>query len=71
MTQKTLEKLNRNISKLQEEIGTLRSFIIGVLGKDKEGKYRPDFVRKVFKAASEDTSFTFRNKETFLKKIRS
>lgn len=71
MTQKTLERLNRNISELQKEIGTLRSFVIGVLGRDKEGTYRPDFVRKVLKTASEKGSFAFRNREAFLKKVRS
>jgi len=71
MTQKTLEKLNRNVSGLREEIKILRSFIIGTLGRDKEGEYRPDFVRRILNAASEGAIFTFQNKELFLKKVRA
>lgn len=68
MRQKTLEKLNRNSFDLKEEISTLRSFIIGVLGKDQEGEYRPEFIRKVLKAAREKAVFAFKNKKDFLKK---
>ena len=70
MRQKTLEKLNRSPYNLREEIKALRSFIIGVLGKDSEGEYKPDFVRKVLKAAREKAIFTFRNKKDFLKQIK-
>lgn len=68
MAQKTLKKLNR--TNLREEIKALRSFIIGILGKDPEGEYKPEFVRKVLKASREKASFTFKDKKEFLKKIR-
>lgn len=71
MSTKTVEKINRNISKLQHEIETLRSFIIGVLGQDKEGKYKPEFTKKILRASSEDAPFVFKDKESFLKKVRS
>jgi len=71
MAQSNLEKLNRNVYNIQRELKTLRSFVIGYLGKDKEGEYRPDFVKKVIKANSEDTSLAFKNKQSFLKKIQS
>jgi len=70
MRQKTLEKLNRRSSNLREEVKALRSFIIGVLGKDREGEYRPEFIRKVLKAAREKAAFTFKNKKVFLKQIK-
>lgn len=57
-----MEKLNRNSSALKEEIKSLRSFLIGILEEDREGKYRPEFVRKVLKAAREKTIFTFKDK---------
>ena len=68
MRQKTLEKLNQ-FSNLKEEIKALRSFIIGVLGKDQKGEYKPEFIRKVLEAAREKTVFTFKNKRAFLKQI--
>jgi len=60
--------LNRK-SNLKEEVRALRSFIIGVLGRDREGEYKPEFVRKVLKAARERAIFTFKNKRAFLKQI--
>jgi len=68
MIQKTLEKLNRN--SLKEEIKSLRSFIIGVLGRDKEGEYRPEFIRKILKVAREKANFIFKNKKDFLSQIK-
>jgi len=70
MRQKTLEKLNRSPYNLREEIKALRSFIIGVLGKDSEGEYKPEFVRKILKVAREKATFTFKNKKDFLKQIK-
>ena len=43
MSQTTLEKLNTDVSYLQKEIDVLRSFVIGVIAKDKEGGYKPEF----------------------------
>ena len=71
MAQNSLEKLNRNIYDLRKEMGILRSFIIGCLGKDREGEYRPDFVRKVIKSVSEDTPLVFKDKKSFLKRIQN
>lgn len=70
MTQTTLEILNRNVSELKEELKILRSFVIGVLGKDKEGEYRPEFVKKILKLATEEAPLAFRNKKEFIKRIQ-
>ena len=59
------------ISKLEREIKLLRSFLIGIAGKDKEGNYRPDFVKKVLKAAKEKERFTFKNKSSFLNHLQN
>ena len=68
----TIANLNREVSNLHEELRILRSFIIGVIDKgDKEGKYRPDFVKKTLKAASERAPFVFSSKKLFLKNIQS
>lgn len=70
MVQATLEKLNRNVSELKEEIKILRSFVIGTLGKDKEGEYQSEFVKKIRKLASEEATIAFQNKKSFIKRIR-
>ena len=66
----TIAKLNREVSNLQEEIRILRSFLISMVDKkDKEGKYKPEFVEKTLRVATEDASHVFSNKKLFLKKL--
>jgi len=62
-------KLNNEILSLKEEVRTLRSVIIGLLGKDKEGNYRPEFIKKVLKTSKEKPIGVFKDKKTFLKEI--
>ncbi len=57
------------ISKLEREINLLRSFLIGIAGKDSEGNYRPEFVRKILKAARGKKEFVFRDKRSFLSRL--
>ena len=71
MTQKTLEKINQNIASLKDEMRVLHSLVIGVLGRDKEGKYRPEFTRKVSRLSKEKAGFVFKNDKSFLKQVRS
>lgn len=70
MTQEVAEKLNREVSNLKSEIGMLRSFIIGVLAKDQEGEYRPEFIKKVLQLSKEKTRFIFKDTESFLAQIQ-
>lgn len=57
-------------SKLIEEIKLLRSFLIGITGKDKEGNYRPEFVKRILKAAREKDRFVFRDKDSFISHLQ-
>jgi hypothetical protein len=56
-------------SKLEREVKLLRSFSIGIAGKDKEGNYRPEFVKKILRAAQEKGKFIFKDKESFLSRL--
>jgi len=69
MTQAILEKINNKISQLQAENMFLRSFVIGVLGKDKEGNYKPDFIKNIKSKAEEDGEFCFCGSKDFIKKL--
>lgn len=69
MTTKTLTKTT-NLKKLQKEVELLRSFVIGHMGRDPEGEYKPEFVKRILEAVNEKPEFVF-DKKTFLKKIRS
>jgi len=55
-----------HFSRVEEEIKLLRSFLIGIAGKDKEGNYKPDFIKKVLKASQEKGKFIFKDKKLFL-----
>lgn len=50
---------------LRREVGILRSFLIGVAGKDKEGNYNPKFVEKILKTSQSDQQYTLREKVNF------
>ena len=55
--------------KLQEEVRTLRSFVIGIIGKDKDGGYNPKFVEKVLQSSQEKPEYTFKDSSSFLKQV--
>lgn len=57
-------------SELEKEIKLLRSFMIGIAGKDKEGNYRPEFVKKILRVAQEKEKFTFKNGRSFLSHLQ-
>jgi len=59
-----------NIADLQREINLLRSFVIGCVKKDKEGKYRPKFIKDAFRAIREKAEYDFENKISFLNRLR-
>jgi hypothetical protein len=69
MNSKILEKLNQKSNNLIEEVKALRSFLIGILGRDKEGEYKPEFVRKVLRAARKKAVFTFKGRKDFLEQM--
>ena len=41
-----------NMIALEKEVKMLRSFVISIVGKDPEGDYRPEFVRKALRDAN-------------------
>jgi len=47
----------------------LRSFAVSIVGRDPEGEYRPEFVRKVLRAAKLRPSQRFANKKSFLAEL--
>jgi len=68
MSTATIKKLIRQEIKKETEL--LKKEFLNVLrltyGKDPEGEYRPEFVRRVLKAEKEKSKYTF-NSKTFLK----
>ncbi len=48
----------------------IRSFIIGMAGKDPEGEYRPEFVKRIKKAALEKSAYRYTGPGSLLKLIK-
>ena len=59
-----------DINGLRREVKLLRSFVIGLAGRDPEGAYRPEFVREIVRAAREKPRFRFKNAKSFLTHLR-
>jgi hypothetical protein len=58
------------MDKLQREVELLRSVVIGMVGRDPEGEYRPEFVARVLKAIEEKPQYEFRKSRAFLAHLR-
>ena len=55
----TIPKLNNRIEDLQNEVSQLRSFVIGQAGRDPEGNYRHEFVKKILKAIDDKPEYEY------------
>ena len=62
-------KQNDSLKRIEQEVSALRSFVIGLAGKDPEGNYRPEFVKKVLKVSQEDIVGEFKDSQSFLNKV--
>jgi len=54
---------------VDQELKALRSFMIGMAGKDSEGQYRPEFVQRILKASRDEIVGEFKDAESFLSSI--
>jgi len=67
----TLEKTNRTVEELKKEVRQLRSFVIGVTGKDPEGDYRPEFIKRVKKASAEKLIYEYTGPNSLMKLLKN
>lgn len=54
---------------LEQKVSMLQSAIIGLVGRDAEGNYRPAFVKRVLRRAQEPTQYRFTDANSFLKEL--
>mgnify|MGYP001567056485 CR=1 FL=1 len=66
----TAIKTKQNIGELEKEVKMLRSFVIGLAGKDPEGNYQPEFIKKIFKDLKEKPVYRFTNPSSFLTQLK-
>lgn len=58
------------LDNLKQEVQTLRSLVIGMIGTDKEGSYKPKFVKEILEAAKEKPIYRFQGERAFLKELK-
>ena len=56
--------------KTEHELELLRSLAISIVGRDKEGSYKPAFVKRVLKVSANTPTRTFSTPEKFLEDVR-
>lgn len=64
-------KIHNEVHDLKQEIQILRSLLIGILGRDEEGEYKPTFVRKILRSAGEKPTHVFRGPGSLLTDIQN
>jgi len=56
--------------KTQQELALLRSLAISIVGCDKEGAYKPSFVRRVLSASMRKPTHIFSTPKKFLQEVK-
>lgn len=59
-------KVKQNeLTNLKREVKMLRSLVVSIVGKDREGSYKPEFVRAMLEATQEKPEFTYKDTQSF------
>lgn len=62
MATQSLQKLNREVQGLKSEFADVRVLLCALLAEDKEGAYKPSFVKEVKKSMTDQPSFIYKGK---------
>ena len=60
----------KEVDTLKQEVRSLRSFVISMLGKDVEGEYRPELVEELLKTSAEPSTYIFQGSGSLLKQLK-
>jgi hypothetical protein len=75
MATTTLDQLNYlggEVKTLKQEVSLLRSLFLGLfIEEDKDGEYKPEFIKEIQKAMQEPAEYTFKDVKTFLNQLKS
>jgi hypothetical protein len=69
MNTKILEQRPASRNELTEEVRRLRSLVIGLVGRDSEGAYRPEYVRRLLALTSKPSTHVFKGSTSLLKEL--
>lgn len=65
-----VRRLSNELTSLKHEVRSLRSLLVSVAGEDREGSYRPEFVRELRRAARQKPNRAFINAHSLLGELR-
>ncbi|OHB17517.1 MAG: hypothetical protein A2734_01265 [Parcubacteria group bacterium RIFCSPHIGHO2_01_FULL_40_30] len=54
---------------LKQEVELLRSLVISTVGKDKEGEYKSEFIRRILKSTKSKPKHIYKDSKTFLSQL--
>ena len=67
---KTSLSLEKKMESVTREVTRLRSLLLSLILEDREGQYRPEFVRRIKKASARKPDREFHDVDTFLAELR-
>lgn len=69
-TQVVIRKLSKDVAELKADVRKMKKFFLPPF-EDPEGEYRPEFVRKMKKAAKEKPTYQYVGRGSFLRLIKT
>lgn len=64
-----IKHLTNEVAMLKREVKHLRSLLIGVAGEDREGRYRPTFVKELLAASEEEPNHRYTGSGSLVKQL--
>ncbi len=59
-----------SLEDISQEVASLRSFVIGLAGKDSEGDYNPKFAKRIYDAEKSSIAGRFTNASDFITRLQ-
>ena len=69
MHKQTYRQNSNTLDILKQEVELLRSLVISTVGKDREGEYRPEFIKRILKSLKSKPKHTYKDSKTFLPQL--
>lgn len=66
-----MSRTELKVLQLEKEVDLLRSAVVGLVGRDEEGDYRPAFVKRIWQAVDQPPVYEFKDADSFANHLRS
>ena len=65
-----MSRTELKVLKLEKEVELLRSAVVGLVGRDEEGDYRPSFVKRIWQSVRQTPPYEFKDANSFVTHLR-